>query len=81
MAAGMIALNASAATLQQLDYAQVHGLAWLLKNQKGDGNWTSAPGMDMIATTSAIEALHRAGILGFPYTRAISWLGNPTIRG
>jgi hypothetical protein len=74
--AALCAFNSNAATVAEIDAAQIHGLAWLLKNQQGDGRWASAPGMDVIATATSIEALHRAGILNFPYTKSVSWLAN-----
>jgi hypothetical protein len=70
------AFSADAATTQQLDYAQTHGLAWLLKTQDGDGNWIGGPGMDVIGTATALDSLKRAGITGYPYTKGTTWLAN-----
>jgi hypothetical protein len=76
-AAGMaFALNATAATTSEIDTAQLKGLQWLLTQQSGEGDWVSAPGVEIIATATALDALKRAGIQGYPYSKALSWLAN-----
>ena len=75
VAALLAAVDATAATVSQIDAAQLNGLKWLLTKQDGEGDWPSPAG-GVVTTTSAIDALSQAGINGFPYSRGISWLAN-----
>lgn len=77
LAAGIsLAFNVRAATLSEIDAAHLNGLQWLLKNQDGNGNWSNTSDVEVIATTSALDALAQAGIKGYPHTKGISWLSN-----
>lgn len=71
----LAAVDATAATVSQIDAAQLNGLKWLLTKQDGEGDWPSPVG-GVVTTASAVDVLSRAGIQGFPYARGISWLTN-----
>ena len=53
---------AVSATPDQISSARANGLAWLYKNQNGDGSWSSAGGLRIFATTSVLDAFLGAGI-------------------
>lgn len=78
LGAGLLLLtfNASAATAAQIQAAQVKGVAWLLSHQTGNGNWAGASGSEIVASSAALAALRRAGVKGYPNTKAILWLDN-----
>lgn len=72
-----LAVQASAATQQQLDNARSKGIAWLLQKQNGDGSWQMASGLKIQPTAAALDALVNAGIKsGYPFSSAVAWLGN-----
>lgn len=72
-----IAFEAMAATQVEIDQARNKGLAWFYVNQKGDGSWKSAGGLQTQSTAAALEALLKAGITrGRPFAMAQSWLAN-----
>ncbi|CAG0955445.1 Collagenase ColH [Anaerolineales bacterium] len=69
--------EATAATQQQIDTARANGLAWLIRNQNGDGSWQMTSGLKVQPTAAVLEALMKAGIKqGYPYSSGIAWLGN-----
>ena len=72
----VFAFNANAATISEIDAAHIKGLKWLLTQQDGEGDWDNSISNIIIATTSSLEALNRAGIQGYPYAKGISWLTN-----
>jgi len=74
---GMGLLAATAGQAAPVDDARLKGLAWLISHQNGDGSWRSAPGLEVAATASAIEALVNAGITkGDAYATGVAWLQN-----
>lgn len=69
--------EAMAATQEEIDQARNKGLAWFYVNQKGDGSWKTAGGLQTQSTAAALEALLNAGITrGRPFAMAQSWLAN-----
>ncbi len=65
-----------AATQLQIDTARTKAAAWLITQQKGDGNWTSGQGADISVTAQVTAGLLAAGVKGFPVNNAGAWLGN-----
>jgi len=65
-----------AATPAQIDAARNGGLAWLYGHQQGEGGWDAPFGAQAIAGHSALEAFNKAGVRGYPYYAALSWLDN-----
>ena len=78
--AGLVALAAvvpvRAATQLQIDTARTKAAAWLITQQKGDGNWSSGQGADISVTAQVADGLLAAGVKGFPLNSAGAWLGN-----
>jgi len=71
------AMGAEAAIPVQIDDARAKGLAWLVKNQKGDGSWQAHGALKVQSTASALEALMQAGMRsGETYGAAVGWLSN-----
>jgi hypothetical protein len=54
-------VHAAAPTTQAIETSRAKGLAWLLKNQKGDGSWRLTPGLEIQTTAAAVTALKNAG--------------------
>ena len=75
---GQCALPASlgAATQAEIDVARIKGLHWLFVNQRQNGSWRSADGMEFAATAEALEAIRHSGLRNPPYNRGVSWLAN-----
>lgn len=68
---------AGAATQVELDGMRDKAVAWLVRAQQDDGRWTSAAGLDVQATSAAIEALKAAGYSRLPaFASAVAWLQN-----
>lgn len=65
-----------AATSVQIDAARNRGLAWLYGHQQGEGGWSAPFGAEAITGHSALEAFNTAGVRGYPYYAALSWLDN-----
>lgn len=60
-----------------VDNARAQGLAWLVKNQKGDGTWYAREAIRVQSTAAALEALMNAGIRsGETFGAGTAWLGN-----
>ena len=61
-----------------VDEARARGLVFLLGAQRGDGAWASgASGLEVQATSAAVEALRGAGFEGSPqFAGALFWLSN-----
>ena len=69
--------SAAAPTAAQIASSRATGLAWLFKNQQGDGSWKSADGLRMQATTAALDAFTNAGIYTGPsYGAGMSYVIN-----
>lgn len=70
-------MGVEAATSAQIDDARASGLAWLVKNQKGDGSWQAHGALKVQSTAAALEALMQAGMRsGETYGAAVGWLSN-----
>lgn len=65
-----------AATPAQIDAARNGGLAWLYGHQQGEGGWDAPFGAQAVTGHSALEAFNKAGVRGYPYYAALSWLDN-----
>jgi hypothetical protein len=63
---------------QTADQARDRGLAWLIKNQRGDGSWGSKAENQVSATSLALQAFQAAGIQAssYPYAAGATWLLN-----
>lgn len=60
-----------------VDDARAQGLAYLVKNQKGDGSWYAREAIKVQSTAAALEALMNAGIRsGETFGAGTAWLGN-----
>lgn len=72
-----VSMGVEAATPAQVDAARANGLAWLVKNQKGDGSWQAHDALKVPSTAAALEALMQAGMRsGETYGAAVGWLAN-----
>jgi hypothetical protein len=67
---------AHAATQLQIDTARTKAAAWLILNQKGDGNWSSGHDADISVTAQVTAGLLASGVKGYPVNTAGAWLGN-----
>lgn len=57
--------------------SRIAGLSYLITQQKGDGNWSPAKGMEVPATAESLTALFNSGMHGQgTYARGVSWLAN-----
>lgn len=65
-----------AATQAQIDAARNRGLVWLITHQRPDGSWRNSAGLEFAATATAVEALTKTGVRGYPLTFGASWLSN-----
>ncbi len=60
-----------------VDDARAKGIKWLVQTQKGDGAFAGLQGLEVQATSAAVEAMLAAGVTRSPqYTRALAWLAN-----
>lgn len=60
-----------------IDDARAKGVKWLVQTQKGDGAFVGMHGLEVQATSAAVEAMQLAGLSRAPqYARALSWLAN-----
>lgn len=68
----------STAASADADSARNNGAAWLIKQQRGDGSWSTVGGdLPVQATATAILALKYAGLARSPtYGSATAWLAN-----
>jgi VCBS repeat protein/prenyltransferase/squalene oxidase-like repeat protein len=69
-------LPAPAARATTPDDARVSAVAWLIRSQNGDGSWSATNGTPPGTVALGAQALRISGVSGFPYARAVSWLGN-----
>lgn len=69
---------AEAATQAQVDTAASRAAAWLISNQRGDGNWDDATGVGVQMTAQAATGLSSVGVKGYPIRAAGAWLSNAT---
>src|SRR5574341_1532448 len=67
---------AQAASQAQIDTAWNKGVAWLLTHQRADGSWRSTAGTEVMATATALEALNRVNVKGYPFALGVAWLSN-----
>jgi hypothetical protein len=73
----LVATTAQAATTAEIDNAQANGLAWLIKNQDGDGAWYEVKDIKVQNTAIALEALFNAGMRrSETYGAGMAWLAN-----
>lgn len=68
--------RATAVTPEEIDAARDRGFAWLLAHQQRDGNWSGGPGVEVVATATALEALRLGGVRGAAFTLASQFLAN-----
>jgi hypothetical protein len=73
---GMALAFSGTANAAAVDDARARGIAWLLLNQKGDGSWRGAPGLDVAATATAVDALANAGLRNYSFAAATDWLSS-----
>jgi translation initiation factor IF-1 len=61
-----------------LEAARNRGLAWLVANQNGDGNWRGGIANDIAPTALALQALANArfSLSSYPRAAGIAWLAN-----
>lgn len=73
-------IAAPVATPAQIDSARNKALAWLITHQQADGSWRDAPGGEVVATSSALQALRGVGIIkSYPYSKGVAWLSNTDV--
>lgn len=78
--AGVALLGAATPAWASVDEARAKGLAWLVKNQRGDGAFAGNKGLAAQATAAAVEAMHQGGLGKSPQqARALTWLSNARI--
>lgn len=79
--AAVISLLASTAVAvaAPVDDARIRGLAWLIKNQNGDGSWGSSPNIRPQATLAALQAFDAAKIRRASFPRGSGWLLNAQV--
>jgi hypothetical protein len=71
----LVATTTAAAT-PEIDAARDRGFAWLLSQQQRDGNWSASPGVEVVATATALEALRLGGVGGASPILASQFLAN-----
>lgn len=59
-------VKAATPSSAQIEASRANGLAWLYKSQKGDGSWRGPAGLQVQATSAALDALMNAGITSGP---------------
>ena len=73
----MFVLAAASPAQATIDDARAKGIKWLVQTQKGDGAFVGLQGLEVQATSAAVEAMLAAGVTRSPqYTRALAWLAN-----
>lgn len=75
----LLSLPAKAATptAAQISASRANGLAWLYKNQQGDGSWRLPAGLQVQATSAALDAMMNSGIKsGSTFYSGIASLAN-----
>ena len=73
----LLTLTSVSPVQANVDTARANGLAWLVKNQKGDGTWYAREAIKVQSTAAALEALMNAGIRsGETFGAGAAWLGN-----
>jgi hypothetical protein len=72
----LLVTPAGAADQASVDAARNRGLAWLFSHQRGDGSWPGPAGAEVVTTATGVEALLRAGVRTYPFSAALTWLGN-----
>jgi hypothetical protein len=76
ISSGMVQPTWSASP-DDINSARANGLAWLVKNQKGDGSWFNKEALKVQSTSATIEALMNAGMrYGHAYSGGVAWLAN-----
>lgn len=78
----LIAMLAAGQASADAADARIRGTAWLLKQQRGDGAWTSRDGVSLPlqATSSAVIALKTGGLgKSASYAAALSYVGNADV--
>ncbi|HEY8102611.1 MAG TPA: putative Ig domain-containing protein [Burkholderiaceae bacterium] len=63
-------------TPAQIEAARARGLAWLYTHQQGSGGWVAPDGAQAMTSHTALEAWNTAGVRGYPYYAALSYLTN-----
>ena len=75
--AALLTASAFGATQAQLNVARDRAIAWLIGNQRVDGSWRSADGLNVQATAAALDALGSAGLNRLPaFAHGVSYLQN-----
>lgn len=77
VAACLAPTSALAATAAQIATARANALAYLYTTQNADGSWGSQPGVQVAATSAAVESLLAAGVSrGATLSAAVTALAN-----
>jgi len=73
----LLALPAALPAQATVDDARATGIKWLVQTQKGDGSFAGSQGLEVQATSAAVDAMLAAGMTRSPqYARAVAWLAN-----
>ena len=63
-------------TVPQLESARDKSLAYLVKQQNGDGSWGKTEGEKVRLTATVLDTFAKYGVSGVVYRRGINWLAN-----
>lgn len=66
----------AAPTTAQLESARDKNLAYLVKQQNGDGSWGKTEGEKVRLTATVLDTFAKYGVSGVVYRRGINWLAN-----
>lgn len=68
--------SVSAPTVVQLESARDKGLAYLIRQQNGDGSWGRLEGEKVRLTSAVLDTFSKYNVTGLVYRRGVNWLAN-----
>ncbi len=72
----LVSASYAAPTTTQLESARDKSLAYLVRQQNGDGSWGKTEGEKVRLTATVLDTFAKYGVSGVVYRRGINWLAN-----